>query len=153
MRRQLAAHFAINGYDAVVSEAIVNSFFVASSDQMQIGQSVAESVQVRGIKRLNWQFRSLDVPSDGEAFSLKIQMKSATFRFKRLNTGKILSAQMKQKVDFLFCLNFAFDFVDFEKKFSALCFDQVVRVYRSGSHPGKIHQIAKSELLYDFPDV
>jgi hypothetical protein len=99
---------------------------------------VAESIQVCGIKRLDWQLHALDVPSDSEAFSLEVQMKSATFRFKWLDTRKILLAQMKQKVDFLFCFNLAFDFIDFEKKFPPLCFDQVMRVYRTGSHTGKI---------------
>jgi hypothetical protein len=99
---------------------------------------VTKSVQVRGIERLDWQFDSFDVPSDGQAFSLEIQVKSSIFCFKRLDTREILLAQMKQEIDLLLGLDFAFDFVNFEEKFPALCFDQVMRVYRAGSHPGEI---------------
>src|ERR1044071_8115998 len=99
---------------------------------------MTNSVQMRGIERLDGQFDSFDVSGNGQAFSLEIQVEPAIFCFERLDTRKILLAQVEQKIDFLLCLDFAFDFVDFEKKFSALCFNQVMRIYRAGSHPGEI---------------
>src|SRR5882757_1815450 len=86
----------------------------------------------------------------GYAFFLKLQMISTAFGLKRLQAGKILFAKMEQQVELLFYFELAFDFVDLGKKFCALCFDQIMGVYRPGTYAAKRYQVAERKLIHQF---
>ncbi len=57
---------------------------------MEIGQGMAQCVQMGCIDRARGQLDAVEIAGHGETFPLKLDMKTAAFGLKRLQAWKIL---------------------------------------------------------------
>src|SRR4026207_519401 len=128
MGRQLPAYVTVNRDDPIKAKSVVDTFLVASTDQVKVCQGMSQRIQMRQVDCFDRQLGSLNELIYREAFVLNVEMESASFALERLQAREILLSEMKQKVKFLFYLNFAFDFVDFCEIPAAFGFNEIVRV-------------------------
>jgi hypothetical protein len=128
MGRQLPAYVTVNRNDPIKAKSVVDTFLVASTDQVKVCQGMSQRTQMGQIDCFDRQLGSLNELIYREALVLNVEMKSASFALERLKARKILFSEVKQKVKFLFYLNFAFDFVDFCEIPAAFSFNEIVRV-------------------------
>jgi hypothetical protein len=151
MAWQLPAHIPVNGDNSIEPKTIIDALFVTSSNQVEVGQHVAQSRQMNRRHRLHEQFDAIKMPAYGKAFALDVEIEPAAFTLERLRARKILFSEVKQKIQLLLDLNFAFDLIDLCEVFSPFGFDLIVGIDGAVLYAGEGNQFSEGKFI-DNPD-